>query len=105
MNLMVLFVRDLDESVTFVGIYDDRRWSSQGQFFDHCAITLDQTPVSAGAIRGDDLVDFSVRQVFLKFGNEDMFSLCDVDGCGRSRMPLRSRISGLDRSRGRRCPN
>jgi catechol 2,3-dioxygenase-like lactoylglutathione lyase family enzyme len=80
-NHLVLFVADLDEAVTFyrdiLGLEIVR---TQPRFSTNALSLQGKALMSSGELGDDALVDHSIRQVFFRLGNGELFSVYAVDG-------------------------
>jgi catechol 2,3-dioxygenase-like lactoylglutathione lyase family enzyme len=80
-NHIVLFVRDLDEAVSFYrDVLGLKIVRTQPRFSTNALSLQGQALMSSGDLGNEALVDFSVRQVFFQMGNGELFSVYEVDG-------------------------
>src|SRR6266508_3334601 len=84
-NHLVLFARDLDQSVRFYrDILGLKIVKTQPRFSTNAMSLRDRARVSTDSVTGAAAVDLSVRQIYFALGNGELFSLyeaAEADPC------------------------
>ena len=78
-NHLVLFARNMDESIRFYrDILGLKIVKTQPRFSTNALSLRERAGVSAGSVTGAAAVDLSVRQIFFALGNGELFSLYEA---------------------------